>query len=219
VKAVVYHADAHFAWGGEVGKLYKQLFERFVKMCHLWKIEVIHLTLEGCPGWGDENKYYPDLKINEPMYNRELLFCEFLENAPDDVYWFAEPDFHIFKMWPPLTTDCALLFRAGDAVAMCPAWRMANRKAIPLFREFRDVVKNVQIRPGVGRDWHCDSDAFNIIYEKMGRPKDRTNYLGVDIEFRTYADYVKNSCKFTKNYTGNNKKGQLLKIPIDAKRE
>jgi hypothetical protein len=101
---------------------------------------------------------------------------------------------------------------------MCPAWRMANKKAIPLFREFRDGVKNVQIRPGVGRDWHCDSDAFNIIYEKMGRPKDRTNYLGVDIEFRTYADYVKNSCKFTKNYTGN-KKGQLLKIPIDAKKE
>jgi hypothetical protein len=214
VKAVVYHADAHFAWGGEVGDLYKKLFERFVKMCHHHGMRVVHLTLDGCPGWGDENHVFHGLKANEPMYNREIVFCDYLERAEDDVYWFSEPDFHIYQMWPPLTSDIALCYRPGDAVAMCPAWRMATKKALPLFKAFKDGVENVKIRPGVGRDWHCDSDAFNIIYEKMGRPTQRTNYLGVDIEFRKYADYIKPSGKFTMNFTGKEKKNALMKIPI-----
>jgi hypothetical protein len=205
VKAVVYHADASFAWGGSVGDLYKQLFERFRKQCNDFGMELIHLTLEGEPGWGDRNIHYSGLDQKNVVLNREECFTRFLETAEDEVYWFAEPDIEIIQMWPPLTADCAMLYRAGDAVAMNPAWRMATPKALPFFTKLREELRAVEIRPGVGHDWHGDSAAFTKVWKDMGKPTERANYLGVEIEFRNYSHYIKGEPKFTRNHFGKKK--------------
>jgi hypothetical protein len=168
-------------------------------------MDLIHLTLEGCPGWGDVNIHYSGLGPKDVVLNREECFTKFLETAEDGVYWFAEPDFEILQMWPPLIADCALLYRVGDAVAMNPAWRMATPKALPLFRKLRDTLRAVEVRAGVGHDWHGDSEAFAKVWKDMGRPEKETEYLGVKVEFRPYKDYVKGTPKFTRNYFGKNK--------------
>lgn len=201
MKAVVYHADAHFAWGPEVGDFYRRLFPKFLERCHAFDMEVIHLTLDGFPGMGDKNIFYGGYDAKDVMFNREMLFCDFLEKAEDDVYWFGEPDYVLFKKWPSLKTDCAFLHRT-DAVAMTPGWRMATPKAVPIFRDLRDTTKSVELRAGVGRDWHCDSDAFNKVWKKMGRPLiGFTSYLGVSVEMRDYRQYVKPG-EYSRNYNG-----------------
>jgi hypothetical protein len=209
MKAVVYHADAKFAWGDPVGNLYARLFERFRKQCNDYGMELIHLTIEGHPGWGDRTLHFDGLDAKNVVLNREECFSGFLERAEDDVYWFAEPDFEILQMWPALTADCALLYRDGDSVAMNPAWRMATPKALPLFLKLRDTLRAVEVRPGVGHDWHGDSEAFTRVWKDMGKPTKEAEYLGVKIEFRPYSNYVKGEPKFTRNYFGK-KKLQLL---------
>ena len=211
MKAVVYHADSHFAWGGEVGETYRKIFEGFKKNCHDFGYSVVHLTLEGFPGYGDENIYFSGYNPREVMFNRELIFCEYLENADDGVHWFTEPDYRIYRPWPPLKADCALLYRPDDAVKLNPAWRLATRKAAPLFREFRDAVKTVEIRPGVGRDWHCDSDAFNRVFKRMGTPERYCEFVGVKIELRDYYDYIKGRCTYGRNYLSKQKE-ELLRL-------
>jgi hypothetical protein len=206
VKAVVYHADASFAWGGAVGNLYKKLFERFRKQCKAHGMEVIHLTLEGQPGWGGINIHYSGLDPKNVVLNREECFTKFLETAEDDVYWFAEPDFKILRMWGPISGDCTMLYREGDDVPMNPAWRMATPKALPFFTKLRDELRAVKVRPGVGHDWHGDSEAFTKVWNEMGRPTKGTEYLGVKIEFRDYKHYIKGEPKFTRNYFGESKK-------------
>jgi hypothetical protein len=135
------------------------------------------------------------------MLNREIAFCDFLENAPDDVYWFGEPDYRIFILWPELEADCALLYRERDDVPMTPAWRMATKKAIPLFQAMKHETQNVRLRPGVGFDWHCDSEAFNTLWRKMGSPAyEPIKYLGVSIEFRPFKDYIKPRPLYGQNY-------------------
>lgn len=211
MKAVVYHADAKFAWGGAVGDLYKKLFEKFRRQCKSHGMDLIHLTLDGQPGWGDKNFYYSGLDQQNVVLNREECFSRFLETAEDDVYWFTEPDIQIYRMWGPLNADCALLFRAGDDVPMCPAWRMAKPSALPVFLRLRDHLRAVEVRPGVGHDWHGDSEAFTKVWNEMGCPKEgeTVDYLGVNVEFRKYADYIKGSNKFSRNFFGQNKH-QLL---------
>jgi len=209
MRAVVYHADARFAWGGDVGDLYERLMVRFVEMCHKNGMDVVHLSVEGHPGWGDENHRYANLDPRNIVLNREECFTIFLETAPNDVYWFTEPDHLITKMWPGLEADCAMLYRNGDAVPMCPAWRMATPKALPFFRKLRDTLRSLEPSSGVGFDWHGDSWAFTKVWGDMGKPKKRANYLGVDVEFRNYADYIKPLGTYGKNYFGKSK-GQLL---------
>lgn len=213
MKAVVYHANAHFAWGGDVGDLYERLFKKFVEHCHGYGIDVIHLTLEGHPGWGDENRYYANLDPKNVMLNREECFTQFIGGASWGVYWFAEPDYRITKMWPPLRDDChaALLYRKGDDVPNCPAWRLATPRAYPLFKKWRDVYRTLEPYQGVGFDWHGDSWAFTKVWKEMGRPKagDVVEYEGVSIEFRDYADYIKPLFTYGRNYFGN-AKGKLL---------
>jgi len=202
---VVYHADARFAWGDAVGDTYSRLFAAFRNQCKRFGMKVIHLTLEGHPGWGDESIHYGGLDSRYVVLNREECFTQFLETASDEVYWFCEPDMEILAMWPKLKADCAMLYRHGDAVPMCPAWRMATPKALPLFVKLRDTLREVIPRPGVGHDWHGDSEAFTRVWKDMGKPTDRTTYLGVDVEFRNYSHYIKGDPKFTRNYFGKNK--------------
>lgn len=201
MKAVCYHADAHYADGSEVGDTYKRLFQGFKKNCHEYGLKTIHVTLEGHEGWGDENYFVSGLDPANVMLNREIAFCDFLEKAPEGVYWFTEPDYRIFKAWPRLTTDCALLYRADDDVRITPCWRMATKKAIPVFRMFRDETKSIELRPGVGWDWHCDSEGFNRSWKKMGEPKEgRYSYLGVEIEFRKFSEYIKPDPIYGRNF-------------------
>lgn len=217
MRAVVYHANAHFAWGGDVGDLYERLFKRYVEMCHRYGMEVIHLTLDGHPGWGDVNIYYPQLSPANIMFNREECFTQFLESAAEDDYWFCEPDYEITKMWPKLTSDCALLYRHGDDVPVCPAWRMATPKALPLFRRVRDTFKGLKPvgthpeKGYIGFDWHGDSWAFTQVWKDMGKPKGvgLVKYLGLEIEFRNYADYIKPLGTYGRNYFGRDKKRLL----------
>lgn len=206
MKAVVYHADAKFAWGDKVGDIYKRLFDIFRKRCNHFGMKLVHLTLEGHPAWGDENHYFCGLDAANVVLNREECFAQFLEKAPEDVYWFSEPDMKIFKMWPPLTTDVAMVYRPGDDVPMCPAWRMATPKAFPFFTKLRDTLRSVKARPGVGMDWHGDSEAFTTVWRDMGSPKvGKTEYLGLKFEFRKYEEYVKGADIYTRNYFGKKK--------------
>jgi hypothetical protein len=131
------------------------------------------------------------------MLNREIAFCDFLEKAPDDVYWFSEPDYRILTPWPRLNADCALLYRPNDDVAITPAWRMATKKALPLFALFRDETRGAKLRPGVGYDWHCDSEGFNSVFKMMGKASE---YLGVSIEWRDFRDYIKPDPIYGRNY-------------------
>lgn len=206
MKAVVYHADSHFAWGPKVGDLYARLFVKFKERCKAYGFEkVIHLTLDGFPGWGDESIHYRGYNPEEVMFNREQIFAEFLGNASPGVYWFGEPDFVFFSKWPDLTTDASFLYRAGDAVSMSPGWRLVTEKAAPIFAEIAELTRNVELRPGVGRDWHCDSASFTSMWKRMGRPQLGTfEYKGLTVEMREYRQYVKPGV-FCKNYNGPSK--------------
>jgi hypothetical protein len=205
VKAVVYHADAKFAWGDDVGDLYPKLFDRFRKLCNAYGMPLVHLTVDGHPGWGDENKSYANLDPKNVVLNREECFSLYLETAPEDVYWFCEPDFHIFKMWPELTADCAMIYRPKDDVPMCPAWRLARPKAAPFFLKLRDTLRALKERPGVGHDWHGDSEAFTTVWNEMGKPTKDTEFMGLKFEFRKFEDYIKGTHKFTRNHYGKKK--------------
>lgn len=205
MKAVVYHADAKFAWGDSVGNTYKLLFGAFRKQCNKFGMPLVHLTLDGQPGWGDENRFYPGLDQRNVVLNREECFSQYLEEA-DDVCWFCEPDMLIKQMWPELVTDCAMVYRPNDDVPMCPAWRMATKKALPFFIKLRDTLRSVETRPGVGHDWHGDSEAFTKVWNEMGCPKvGKHEFMGLSFEFRKYEDYIKGSEKFTRNYFGKRK--------------
>jgi len=205
MKAVVYHADATFCFGGDVGDVYERLFVRFREMCHKYGMQVIHLSTEGHPGWGDENHRYAHLDPKNVTLNREECFTTFLESAPEDVYWFTEPDYVIKQMWPELDADCAMLYRPGDDVPMTPSWRMATTKAVPFFRRLRDTFRGLVPRPGVGFDWHGDSWAFTQVWREMGCPAKRTEYLGLDIDFRPYADYIKPKNTYGRNFAAHAK--------------
>lgn len=206
MQAVIYHADAEFAWGGAVKDTYKRLCADFRKQCNGMGMKLIHLTLDGHPGWGDLNFHYDGLDPKNVVLNREECFVRFLETAPDDVYWFCEPDYKIVQMWPLLKTDCAMIYRAWDAVPMCPAWRMATKKALPFFTLLRDTLRAVKVRPGVGHDWHGDSEAFTKVWEQMSRPTvGITTFKGMSFEFRAYTDYIKGTNKYSRNYMGKRK--------------
>lgn len=209
MKAVVYHADAVDAFGEKAGDRYKRLFWKMVENCHKFGLQVVHVTLTGHEGWGDENFYVPGLDPQNVMLNREICFTTFLEQAPDDVYWFSETDYRIRKMWPPLVKDCALLYRDNDSVKLNPSWRMARKSALPVFQAIRNFAQNVEITEKVTHAWHCDSAAFIRAYRKMGAPDRDTTWLGVDIELRKYSDYVKGNCIYGRNYLGQQKKELL----------
>lgn len=187
MKAVYYHADSHFAWGGSPGDVYKKHAARFKEQCHKYGMQVVHLTCDGHPQWGDENYSFP-LDPKNIVANREEAFVAFLEKAPDGWYWFAEPDFlQHHPMEDPKDCDAVFLFRGGDAVPMTPSWRMATPKALPVFVRLRD-----EMRKAKGKDWHGDSAAFTVVWHEMKKPSGKTiQYLGCKIEFRKFGNYVK----------------------------
>lgn len=198
MKAVYYHADSHFPWGDRPGDVYAKLADKFKKQCHEHGLQVVHLTCDGFPGWGDENHSFP-LDPKNIVANREEAFTSFLETAPEDWYWFTEPDCEILGRIPTPTCDAVFLYRKGDGVPMTPSWRMARPKALPVFKALRDAM-----REDHRKDWHGDSAAFTKVWNEMGRPTERVEYLGVKIRFWDFAEFAKPG-RYTRNLMGRSK--------------
>lgn len=198
MKAVIYHTDGPMAKNFPPDT-YRKLFEGFRKNAAEFGITTIHLTLEGHPGWGDENYYYPNLDAADVVYNREICFIEFLKSAPEDVYWFTEPDSRIAEMWPPLTGQLALL-RRQDSVAINPAWRLACPSALPIFEMILE-------RFDLGRkSWHGDSIAFRQLWLDFEQPDvGHFEHNGIKIELRDYSDYCKISSKYSRQWKASKK--------------
>lgn len=202
MKAVIYHADSHFAWGAapRVG-FYEGLFKKAKANFAEHGMTTIHLTLRGFPGWGDENFFY-DGDPKDVVANREECFYQFLKDAPEDVYWFTEPDVTILRGFPGLRQfDLALCYRPGDDVPIAPAWRLARKSALPVFEECVEMM-----REDPRKDWHGDSAVFAKLWARMGKPKEKLVYKGLKIEMREYRLYVKGAHDpYTINALGPNK--------------
>lgn len=192
MKAVIYHAPAKTLWHTPPN-LYKRLFEGFKEQAHKHGVSLIHLTLTGCEGWGDENIYYTGLDAQNVVYNREVCFTKFLENAPDDVYWLTEPDARLMQMFPWPKADLTMLYRDDD-VHMTPSFRIARKSSLPIFQELLSSFKGE-------KDWHGDSRTFNLMYERMGSPKiGFMQYKGLQVEFRDYRDYGLKHSKYVTHH-------------------
>jgi hypothetical protein len=201
MKAVIYHADGPIAKNFPPDT-YCKLFEGFKKNAAEFGLDTIHLTLEGHPGWGDENYYFPNLDPADIVYNREICFIEFLKSAPDDVYWFSEPDSRIAEMWPPLEGDIAML-RRQDEVAITPAWRLARPSALPIFEMALERFDTNQ------KLWHGDSVAFRQLWLDFNQPDiGHFEYNGTKIELRNYSDYCRVGARYTRQW----KAGKKLRL-------
>lgn len=198
MKVVYYHADARALWDVPAG-LYKRIARRFLENCEQLGLEVIHLTLDGCEGWGHRSVHYPDLDPAQVVYNREVCFTAFLRTAPEGEYLFTEPDSQILRPVEPTAADCMMLYRADSGPHLCPALRLARPSALPVFQRVRDAIA---VMTPDRRAWHGDSVAFADLYTALGQPTATGTYtLGdVSIELRAYADYMKGpAMRFWKN--------------------
>jgi hypothetical protein len=197
MKAVVYHADGPIAKGFPDG-LYQALFEKLKQNLHKFNIQLIHVTVNGHPGWGDQN-FYIDGDPEHIVYNREIGFVEFLRTAPDDVYWFTEPDARLVSALPPLQGDLALL-RRKDSVAITPWWRLARPSALPFFEE---VLTHFNLDH---KTWHGDSYAFVGMWNAMGCPDiGHMDYKGLKIELRDYAVYTGRKGPYSRQWKAHHK--------------
>jgi hypothetical protein len=200
MKAVIYHAEAIFNWHGD--GIYLDLIKGLKENLSTFGITLIHLTIKGHPGLGDENYFYEG-DPNEVIYNREKILIEFLKNdaTDDEVYWFCEPDFRLIEMFPPLTTDVCMLLR-NDSVAITPAWRLAKKSALPFFEESFKYFDLEQ------KKWHGDSVGWVALYNKMGSPTETGfyNHNGLSVELRPYGWYAsRHKARFSKQYKGGSK--------------
>lgn len=198
MKAVVYHANASIA-NQYPNNAYELLFKDFVMNAHAFGMDVVHITTQDHAAWGDEC-FRIDADPEHVVYNREVGFIEFLEQAdPDEIYWFTEPDSRIYRNWPALEGDLCVL-RRGDPVAINPSWRMARVTALPWFKEVLDLFDLNR------KSWHGDSVAFAEMWKKMGRPNvGRLVYQGLNIELRAFKQYCQPHSKFTRQFQHNNK--------------
>jgi hypothetical protein len=205
MKAVVYHADASIAQGFEVGT-YKKLMEGLKENCNKFGIPLIHLTIKGFEGWGNEN-YYFDGDPADIVYNREKFFIEFLKQADDEIYWFTEPDSRINVMFPPLEHDLALLIRAHAEKRITPAWRLAKPTALPFFEEALSYYDQAQ------KAWDGDTVGFRKMWEQIGMPTGEgvVSYNNISIELRNYKQYCMRKSIFTQQFKADHKNELLVK--------
>ena len=213
-KAVIYHATTNFRdlfpkSGSLPDDLYEQLFKGVKRALHRFKIPLIHLSVEGHPGWGDENYFYKGTS-DHIVYNRELFFAQFLrEQKRDNVFWLTEPDHRIVRRFPELAEDIDLcLLRRDDEVAITPCWKLAGSTAAPFFEEACTYFNDSK-----GKQWHGDSFAYIKLWENMGRPglKDSpVSYKGMRIELRPYSDYSEKDSIYVQHWKSHTK-SKLLK--------
>lgn len=202
MKAVLYHADGHF--GKRHGPdIYKHLTEELRKNLHTFGIPLIHVTVPGHAGWGDENYFYKVDNVNEVIYNREKCLLEFMRHDAIDgeIYWFCEPDFRMLKDFPPLKADICMLYR-NDPMPMTPAWRLAKRSSLPFFEEaFKHF--NLDLK-----EWHGDSPSWQEMHKQIGSP---TNigifkWKDIQVELRPYGHYAsRHKCIYSGQWKGGSK--------------
>lgn len=200
MKAVIYHADGKRS--EQFPKdTYKNLILGLKENCNSFGIPLIHLTINGFEGLGDENYYY-DGNPDEIIYNREKFFIEFLKSAPDDEYWFTEPDSRIVNMFPPLTGDVAMLLRSSER-RLNAAWRLAKKSAVPFFEEafsYYDLSR---------KDWDGDTTGYVKIWERIGEPTEEglINYNNMSIELRNFKQYCYGKGYYTRQWKSWHKVG------------
>jgi len=199
MKAVIYHADSPKLVNKIPAGMYKKLTLDLKKNLNQFGIPLIHLTLNGFEGWGDENFFFNGDPENI-ILNREKTFVEFLKNAQqEEHYWFIEPDTRLMNIFPDLDCDLALLYR-NDPIHISPAWRLAKKTALPFFEEILECFNYDY------KDWHGDSWAFCTVWEKMNKPGiDKLHYNGMDIELRDIKDYGKRRSRYSTQWKGQSK--------------
>jgi hypothetical protein len=203
MKTVIYHADSKVAEWYEP-KTYDRLIEGLKKNVNSFGMPLVHLTIKGFKGMGDENHFY-DLDPEDINWNREKCFIEFLKTCEDDVYWFTEPDSRLVKPFPGLTTDLALL-RRNDSVAINQSWRLAKKSSLPFFEEVFSYFPDDKAK----KQWHGDSVAFVKMFNVLGQPGvGFLTHKQVTIELRPFALYCLKGSEYTRQWKHHNKK-QLL---------
>lgn len=194
MKAVIYHADGQIA--AQYPKdTYKNICLGLKENLNSFGIPLVHLTITGHEGWGDENYFYQG-DPNEVIYNREKFFLNFLKNCDDDTYWFTEPDCRLNSLLPPLETDLALL-RRKDAVPISPWWRLAKKTSIPFFEE---LITHFDLNQ---KDWHGDSVAFTKMWEILGSPGwGVCSWNNISIDLRDYRLYTGRQQPYSRQWKG-----------------
>lgn len=184
MKAVVYHADAPLITSRYPKDTYKNLLIGLRKNCNDFDIPLVHITINGHQGYGDEN-IFVDADPNDIVWNREQFFIEYLENTdPNETYYFTEPDSRINRMFPPLTTDLAMLYR-GTEPRITPAWRLAKTTALPIFKKAFSLYETSK------KHWNTDCGAWSSMWNVIGEPRsgDIVSYNNLTIELRDYKTY------------------------------
>lgn len=206
MKAVIYHADSFIAKRlSEEHKLpkniYKHLIEKLKNNLHSFGIELIHLTLHGHEGLGDQNFFY-DGDPTHITYNREHCFVNFLKNCPDNEYWFTEPDTRLNNLFPALAGDLALLMRGTPGNPIPPAWRLAKKSALPFFEEILDCLDSQQ-----KGWWENDSAAFEKMAVRLGNPTKLGHfvYKNLNIELRNYKHYCMRKSHYSQQFKSHHK--------------
>jgi len=199
MKAVIYHADGPMAKNYPPG-LYENIFRGFVRNAHDFGMEVIHLTVDGHPNWGDTSFSIKADPV-DIVYNREIAWLEFLKQSdPNEIYWLTEPDARIAQLWPELSCDLCLLIRGNDGVRITPSWRMARRSCVPFFEEVLGYFDTG------AKTWHGDSTAFVRMWHAMGCPGiGHTQYKGLTVDLRNYKEYSMTKSRYSQQFKANNK--------------
>jgi len=198
MKAVVYHADASIAKKFPEGA-YKKLLLELRKNCNKFDIPLVHITINGFESYGDEN-IFVDADPENIVWNREKFFIDYLKDAdPNETYYFTEPDSRIEQIFPPLTTDLALLYRTVPP-HIPPAWRLAKKKSLPIFEEvFDDYNTN-------NKTWNSDSNAWNNFFTKLDLENEgKTIHNNITIELRSYKHYCTKKGKYVSQFKGKSK--------------
>lgn len=201
MKAVIYHADARIAKQYDEN-IYTKLISGLHRNLNSFNVPLIHLTLEGFPGLGDENYFYQGDPENI-TYNREKFFLNFLKESNNELLYLTEPDSRIVNMFPSMdeSADLSLLFRHDD-VHIPPAWRLAKKTAVPFFEELLSIFKSK------GKSWwEGDSSSFTEMWKRIGEPQGEGiyKYNGMTIELRPYKLYCMRKSWLVQQFKGHHK--------------
>lgn len=205
MKAIIYHADCPAIVKRYRLGIYEELIKGLKKNLNSFSIPLIHLTINGCKGLGDENIFF-DGDVNEVNYNREKFFVEFLKEYAEEteIYFFTEPDSRINNMFPDLNGDASFTVLYGEQ-RITPQWRLAKKSALPIFEKAFSMYGENR------RWWGGDTEIWGKMYQLLGKPNDDeiVYFEGLKIECRKYKLYNMTKSYYTQQFKSN-KKNKLI---------